>query len=74
MISNNVNNVNVNQWNQYNQRINAGRPGWATPANWNRPWYGNKPAWMWSRPWYNYHAGWHHGFWNYWGTPPAVWL
>jgi tetratricopeptide (TPR) repeat protein len=74
VVNNNVNNINVNQWNQYNQRVYAGRPGWATPANWNRPWYGGRPAWYYSRPWYNYHAGWHHGFWNFWSAPPAIWF
>ena len=49
-------------------------PIWGRPGYWNRPWYANRPAWYWGRPWYNRHWFWHHGYWNYWRTPPAVWL
>ncbi|HVK08609.1 MAG TPA: tetratricopeptide repeat protein, partial [Gemmataceae bacterium] len=41
---------------------------------WDRPWYGNRPAWYWSRPWYGYHTGWHYGYWNFWRSPPALWF
>ncbi|HVK13828.1 MAG TPA: tetratricopeptide repeat protein, partial [Gemmataceae bacterium] len=74
VVNNNYNNINVNQWNQYNQRVYGGRPWWGTPAYWNKPWYGGRPAWYYSRPWYNYHVGWHHGFWNFWSAPPAIWF
>jgi tetratricopeptide (TPR) repeat protein len=75
VVQNNFNNLNVNQWNQYNQQVNVNRPWYAGRAGyWNRPWYGNRPAWYWGRPWYNYHYGWHSGYWNYWRTMPAFWL
>jgi tetratricopeptide (TPR) repeat protein len=73
-IQNNLNNINVNQWNQYNQQFNANRNWYNRPANWNRPWYGGRPAWYYGRPWYGNHYGWHNGFWNYWSTPPALWF
>jgi tetratricopeptide (TPR) repeat protein len=74
-VQNNFNNVNVNQWNQYNQLANVNRPWYAgRPGYWNQPWYGNRPAWNWGRPWYNYHYGWHSGYWNYWRALPAFWL
>jgi tetratricopeptide (TPR) repeat protein len=73
-VQNNFNNVNVNQWNRYNQQVNANRNWYNRPGNWNRPWYGGRPAWYYGRPWYGNHAGWHTGFWNYWSTPPALWF
>jgi hypothetical protein len=72
-VQNNVNNVNVNQWNQYNTQVNANRNWYNHPSNWNRPWYGGLPASYWGRPWSNYHYGWHSGYWNYWSTQPAIW-
>jgi tetratricopeptide (TPR) repeat protein len=75
VVQNNINNVNVNQWNQYNQQVNVNRPWYAgRPGYANQPWYGNRPAWNWGRPWYNYHYGWHSGYWNYWQTRPAFWV
>ncbi len=79
MVQNNFNNVNVNQWNQYNQQINqqvnVNRPWYAGRAGYaNQAWYGNRLASDWGRPWYNYHYGWHSGYWNYWRTLPAFWL
>ncbi|HVK09928.1 MAG TPA: tetratricopeptide repeat protein [Gemmataceae bacterium] len=72
MIAGDINNVNANRWAQNNR---AGvRPVWGNPANWNRPWYGNRPAWYWGRAWYGRHWAWHHGYWNYWRTPPGVWF
>jgi hypothetical protein len=73
-IQNNVNNINVNRWNQYNQQASVNRNWFNRPANWNRPWYGGRPASYWGRPWSNYHYGWHTGNWNYWATPPALWF
>src|SRR5262249_42027974 len=74
-VQNNFNNVNANQWNQYNQLANVNRPWYAgRPGYWNQPWYGNRPAWNWGRPWYNQHYGWHSGYWNDWPTLPAFWL
>jgi len=84
-VQNNFNNINANQWNQYNQQLNAigngnigngnlGYGGWYNrAANWNRPWYGGRPAWNYGRPWYNNHYGWHSGYWDYWSSPPALW-
>ncbi len=75
MIQNNVNNITVNRWNQFNQHAHFNRPWYASrPGYWNRPWYGGRPAWAWGRPWYNYHYPWHSGFWNFWRTPPAFWI
>src|SRR5262249_33054136 len=74
-VQNNFNNVNANQWNQYNQLANVNRPWYAGRAGyWNQPWYGNRPAWNWGRPWYNQHYGWHSGYWNYWKAMPAFWV
>jgi tetratricopeptide (TPR) repeat protein len=73
-IQGNVANVNVNRWAQYNGRAVVTHPVWSRPAYWNKPWYANRPAWYWGRPWYGYHWTWHHGYWNYWRTPPAVWF
>lgn len=73
-IQNNVNNINVNKWNQYNQNVNVNRNWYNRPSNWNRPWYGGRPASYWGRPWSNYHYAWHNGYWNYWSTPPAFWV
>ncbi|HEX3152307.1 MAG TPA: tetratricopeptide repeat protein [Gemmataceae bacterium] len=67
-------NINVNNWNQYNRNVAAIAPAWGRAGNWNRPWYGNRPAWYWGRAWYNRHWFWHHGFWNYFSTPPAMWF
>jgi tetratricopeptide (TPR) repeat protein len=71
---NNINNVNVNRWNQYNRQTNMNRQWWNQNGNWNRPWYGNRPASNWGRPWYNQHYGWHNGYWNYWARRPGLWL
>jgi TolA-binding protein len=76
VINNNVTNVNVNQWNQYNRTIAAGgfnRPWYGRPAYGNKPFYGGRPAWYYSRPWYNYHTGWLSGFWSGFGAVPAFW-
>jgi tetratricopeptide (TPR) repeat protein len=74
-VQNNFNNVNANQWNQYNQQANVNRPWYrGRPGYWNQPWYGNRPAWNWGRPWYNQHYGWHSGYWNDWQTMPAFWV
>jgi tetratricopeptide (TPR) repeat protein len=70
---NNLNNINVNQWNQFNTQVNANRNWFNSSGNWNRPWYGGRPAWYYGRPWYGSHYGWHSGFWNYWSNPPAIW-
>jgi tetratricopeptide (TPR) repeat protein len=70
---NNINNVNVNQVNQYNTQVNANRNWYNHASNWNRPSYGGLPASYWGRPWSNYHYGWRTGNWNYWSTPPAFW-
>src|SRR5262249_10645286 len=76
VVQNNINNVNVNQWNQYNQNVNvnANRNWYNRPANWDRPWYGGRPAWYYGRPWYGYHTAWHSGYWNFWSAPPALWF
>jgi tetratricopeptide (TPR) repeat protein len=66
------NTVNAARWGQYNRAAVA--PIWGRPAYWNRPWYANRPAWYWGRAWYGQHWTWHHGYWNYWRTPPAVWF
>lgn len=74
-IAGNVNNVNANRWAAYSGRgAIATHPVWSRPAYWNKRWYANRPAWYWGRPWYSNHWFWHHGFWNYWRTPPAVWF
>ena len=70
----NTGNINAGAWNQYNRNFAAINPIWGNAGYWNRPWYGNRPAWYWGRAWYNRHWFWHHGFWNYWSTPPAVWF
>lgn len=69
-----MNNVNVNNWNQYNQQINANRNWYNRPGNLNRPSYGGRPAWYYGRPWYGNHYRWHTGYWNYWAKAPALWL
>lgn len=69
VINNNVNNINVNRWNNWNNN----RGWWNRPGNWNRPWYGGRPGWYYGRPWYWNHAGWHHGYWNNWNVWPAFW-
>jgi hypothetical protein len=76
LVQNNVNNINVNNWNRYNQQVNANRNGYYGSGNWNRPWYGGGGGadWNYARPWYGSHAGWRTGSWNYWSTPPALWL
>jgi hypothetical protein len=74
VIAGNIDNINVNQWNQYNRNIAATHPVWRRPAYWNKPWYANRPAWYWGRPWYNRHWMWHHGYWRYWQVPPVAWL
>lgn len=74
-IHHDINNININRWNQYGRRPYVHHPWYAGhPGYWNRPWYANRPAWYWNRPWYNYHWHWHHGYWNYWVTPPAFWV
>jgi len=76
-IQNNFNNVNVNQWNQYNQSYSAAnfnRPWYGQGAYFNQPFYGGLPAWNWSRPWFNYHYGWHTGYWSgMFSAMPALW-
>jgi hypothetical protein len=72
-VQNNVNNINVNQWNRYNTHVNANRNWFNHPTNWNSPSYGGLPGSYWGRPWANYHYGWRTGNWNYWSTPPAIW-
>jgi len=67
VIGGDVNNINVNQWNQYSQNIVAGgggynRPWYGSPGYWNQPFYGGMPAAYWSRPWNNYHYGWLNGY------------
>jgi tetratricopeptide (TPR) repeat protein len=66
VINNNVNNINVNQWNQYNRNIVAGggynRPWYGSPGYWNQPFYGGLSAAYWSRPWNNFHYGWLSGY------------
>jgi tetratricopeptide (TPR) repeat protein len=67
VINNNVNNINVNQWNQYSQNIVAGgggynRPWYGSPGYYNQPFYGGLSAGYWSRPWNNYHYGWLSGY------------
>jgi tetratricopeptide (TPR) repeat protein len=74
LVQNNITNVNVNQWNQYNTQVNANRNWYNRPSNWDRPWYGGQPAWYYGRPWYAYHTGWHSGYWNFWSSPPALWF
>jgi predicted negative regulator of RcsB-dependent stress response len=75
-----VNNINAGRWSQYNQFNQFNRnyaainPIWGGAGYWNRPWYGNRPAWYWGRAWYGRHWLWHHGFWNYWSNPPGVWF
>jgi tetratricopeptide (TPR) repeat protein len=74
VIQNNVNNITINRWNQFNQRANFNRPWYARwPGYRNRPWFASRPAWVWGRPWYRFHYRWHFGFWN-WRTLPAFWL
>jgi tetratricopeptide (TPR) repeat protein len=74
-IAGNANNVNINRWASYSGRAAvAAHPVWSRPAYWNKRWYANRPAWYWGRAWYRYHWTWHHGYWNYWRTPPAVWF
>jgi predicted Zn-dependent protease len=53
--------------------VNVNRNWYTQASNWNRPWYGGRPAWYYGRPWYGVHTGWHSGYWNYWSTPPALW-
>jgi hypothetical protein len=66
VINNNVNNVNVSQWNQYNRNIVAGggynRPWYGSAGYFNQPFYGGLSAGYWSRPWNNYHYGWLSGY------------
>lgn len=64
----------MNRWAQYNKNIGTTHPVWRRPTYWNKPWYGNRPAWYWGRPWYNRHWFWHHGYWRYWQIPPVAWL
>jgi tetratricopeptide (TPR) repeat protein len=72
-VQNNVNNVNVNQWNQYNQSVNVNNNWFNHASNWNRPLYGGQPSWFYGRPWYGYYTNWHSGFWNFWSSPPSLW-
>jgi Tetratricopeptide repeat len=67
------NTVNVNRWNQFNRQWNANPSWWNRPANWNRPWYAGRPVSYWGRPYSWQHWNWHHGYWNYWQAPPALW-
>jgi tetratricopeptide (TPR) repeat protein len=72
-----VNNINAGRWSQYNnygRYAAANHPFWGHAGYWNRPWYGNRPAWYWGRAWYRHHWMWHSGFWNYWRAAPALWL
>jgi hypothetical protein len=73
VINNNINNINVQAWNQHNANWKVNRNWWHRPGNWNRPAWAGRPAWYWGRPWYRYHYTWHHGYWR-WPTYPAIWL
>jgi len=70
----NQSNVTVNRWGRSGGQIGAPRTWYTNAGNWNRSWWGGRPAWYWGRPWYWQHAGWHHGYWNYWVRPPAFWF
>jgi TolA-binding protein len=65
-VNNNFNNVNVNQWNQYNRNVVAGggynHPWYGSAGYWNQPFYGGLSAGYWSRPWNNLHYGWLSGY------------
>src|SRR5262245_4473793 len=67
-------NVTVNHWGGANRQFGAPRTWFSQTRNWNRTWWGGRPAWNWGRPWYWQHARWHHGFWNFWRRPPALWF
>jgi Tetratricopeptide repeat len=73
VVQNNVNNVNVNSWKQYNAVGYNNRPYYGKPGYWNQPFYGGRPASYWARPWAGYHYGWHTGYWNYFSTFPSFW-
>jgi Tetratricopeptide repeat len=64
----------VNRWGGGTRQVGAPRTWYSQPRNWNRTWWGDRPAWYWGRPWYWQHARWHHGYWNYWAAPPTLWF
>jgi hypothetical protein len=62
------------RWAGGGRQVGAAATWFSRPGNWGRTWWGGSPAWYWGQPWYWQHAHWHHGFWNYWAAPPALWF